>query len=64
MPTTPLRQRPAWKALEQHYAEISGLHLRQLFADDAERGERLTVEGPGSTSTTPRTGSPTRRCAC
>jgi glucose-6-phosphate isomerase len=47
MPTTPLRQRPAWKALEQHYAEISGLHLRQLFADDPERGERLTVEGAG-----------------
>jgi glucose-6-phosphate isomerase len=47
MPTTPLRQRPAWKALEQHHAEIAGLHLRELFADDPGRGERLTAEGPG-----------------
>jgi glucose-6-phosphate isomerase len=47
MPTAPLRERPAWKALEQHYAEIAGVHLRQLFADDPERGERLTAEGAG-----------------
>jgi glucose-6-phosphate isomerase len=47
MPTTPLRQRPAWKALEQHYAEISGLHLRQLFDDDPGRGERLSAEAAG-----------------
>jgi glucose-6-phosphate isomerase len=32
MPTTPLRQRPAWKALEQHHSEIAGRHLRELFA--------------------------------
>jgi len=43
----PLRQRPAWKALEQHYEQIRDLHLRQLFADDASRGERLTAEGAG-----------------
>jgi glucose-6-phosphate isomerase len=43
----PLRERPAWKALETHYQEIRGLHLRQLFADDATRGERLTAEGAG-----------------
>ena len=47
MPTVPLRQRPSWKALEQHYAEIAGAHLRQLFADDPGRGERLTAEGAG-----------------
>jgi glucose-6-phosphate isomerase len=47
MPTVPLRERPAWKALEQHYAEIAGVHLRQLFADDPERGERLTAEAAG-----------------
>jgi glucose-6-phosphate isomerase len=47
MPTTPLRQRPAWKALEQHHGEIAGLHLRQLFADDPGRGERLTAEAAG-----------------
>jgi len=47
MPTTPLRQLPAWKALEQHYAEIAGRHLRELFAEDPGRGERLSAEGAG-----------------
>jgi glucose-6-phosphate isomerase len=47
MPTVPLRERPSWKALEQHYADISGIHLRQLFADDPGRGERLTSEAAG-----------------
>jgi len=47
MPTTPLRQRPAWKALEQHYAEIAPQHLRDLFAADPGRGERLTAEAAG-----------------
>jgi glucose-6-phosphate isomerase len=44
---TPLRDRPAWKALERHYAEIRDTHLRDLFADDPERGERLAAEGAG-----------------
>ena len=47
MNTTPLRQRPAWKALETHYGEIKGLSLRKLFADDPKRGERLTAEAAG-----------------
>ncbi len=47
MPTTPLRQRPAWKALEQHYSEISGRHLRELFAADPGRGQRLSAEAAG-----------------
>ncbi|MGO9218402.1 MAG: glucose-6-phosphate isomerase [Streptosporangiaceae bacterium] len=47
MPTTPLRQRPAWKALEQHHSEIGGRHLRDLFADDPGRGERLAAEAVG-----------------
>jgi glucose-6-phosphate isomerase len=47
MPTTPLRQRPAWKALEQHYLEISERHLRELFAADPQRGERLSAEAAG-----------------
>ena len=42
-----LRQRPAWKALEEHAATVRGLHLRQLFADDPGRGERLAVEAAG-----------------
>ncbi len=45
--TTPLRQRPAWKALESHHRDIKNLHLRKLFADDARRGERLTAEAAG-----------------
>src|ERR1039457_4677137 len=47
MPTTPLRDRPSWKALEQHYSEISGRPLRELFAEDPARGERLTAEAAG-----------------
>ena len=38
---------PAWKALQAHYEKIKDVHLRQLFADDPQRGTRLTVEGPG-----------------
>jgi glucose-6-phosphate isomerase len=47
MPTVPLRQRPAWKALEQHHSEIAGRHLRELFAEDPGRGERLSAEAAG-----------------
>jgi glucose-6-phosphate isomerase len=45
--TTPLTQRPAWAALWRHHGEIAGAHLRELFAADAERGERLTAEACG-----------------
>ncbi len=45
--TAPLTQRPAWKALEAHYARVRDLHLRTLFADDPKRGERFTVEAAG-----------------
>jgi len=47
MPTIPLRERPSWKALEQHHAEIGGRHLRELFAEDPGRGERLAAEAAG-----------------
>ena len=40
-------QRKAWKALTAHYKKIRDLHLRQLFADDPRRGERLTAEAAG-----------------
>src|SRR5947209_6825830 len=43
----PLRDRPAWKALEKHHGEVGGMHLRQLFAADETRGERLVAEGAG-----------------
>jgi glucose-6-phosphate isomerase len=42
-----LRKRPAWQALEKHYGEISQRHLRDLFAEDPGRGERLVAEGAG-----------------
>jgi glucose-6-phosphate isomerase len=45
--TTVLRERPAWQALERHYSEIRDVHLRDLFADDPARGERLAAEGAG-----------------
>ena len=45
--TEPLTGRPAWKALKAHYDEIRNLHLRQLFADDPTRGERMTAEAAG-----------------
>ena len=47
MPIIPLRERPSWKALEQHHAEIGGRHLRELFAEDPGRGERLAAEAAG-----------------
>jgi glucose-6-phosphate isomerase len=40
----PLTELPAWKALEQHYNKIKGVHLRTLFGDDPGRGERLAIE--------------------
>ncbi|MBA2740846.1 MAG: glucose-6-phosphate isomerase [Actinobacteria bacterium] len=45
MSIAPLRERPAWRALERHYTEIRDVHLRDLFADDPARGERLAAEG-------------------
>jgi glucose-6-phosphate isomerase len=42
-----LRELPAWGALTRHHAEIGGLHLRELFARDSGRGERLTAEAAG-----------------
>jgi glucose-6-phosphate isomerase len=42
-----LTSRPAWQALQAHAAEMRGLHLRQLFADDPERASRFTREGVG-----------------
>ena len=47
MPTTPLRERQAWQALERHHGEIAGRDLRELFAADPGRGERLTAEAAG-----------------
>jgi glucose-6-phosphate isomerase len=43
----PLRSRPAWAALAAHHETIEGTHLRELFAADPARGERMTAEGAG-----------------
>ncbi len=45
--TKPLTKRKAWKALGAHYKQVRPLHLRKLFADDPQRGERLTAEAVG-----------------
>ena len=42
-----LRTFPAWGALQRHYQSMKSLHLRQLFAEEPERGERLTAEAAG-----------------
>jgi glucose-6-phosphate isomerase len=47
MSISALRLRPAWAALEKHYHKIKDVHLRQLFAEDRERGERLAIEAAG-----------------
>ena len=38
---------PAWQALETHCRQIRDVHLRQLFADDPQRGERMAAEAAG-----------------
>jgi glucose-6-phosphate isomerase len=45
--SVPLTERAAWQALKQHHAEIARVHLRDLFARDAARGERLSVAAEG-----------------
>src|SRR5215211_7070366 len=45
--TPALTRRPAWQALAAHFAQLQHVHLRQLFADDPGRGERLAAEGAG-----------------
>ena len=43
----PLAERQAWNALEAHYKTVRELHLRELFADDPKRGERMATEAAG-----------------
>ncbi len=42
-----LTARPAWKALAAHHAKIRDRHLRDLFAEDPQRGERLACDAAG-----------------
>ncbi|HUK84109.1 MAG TPA: glucose-6-phosphate isomerase [Verrucomicrobiae bacterium] len=43
----PLADRPSWKALATHHKKIRSAHLRDLFASDPKRGQRLTAEAAG-----------------
>jgi glucose-6-phosphate isomerase len=43
----PLDRMPEWRAVMDHHAAIKDVHLRELFADDPARAERLTAEGAG-----------------
>jgi glucose-6-phosphate isomerase len=47
MAGTPAPERKAWQALRRHHAEIAGVHLRELFAGDPGRGERMCAEAAG-----------------
>jgi Phosphoglucose isomerase len=47
MPISPLCQRLAYTALAEHHAKIEDCHLRDLFAEDPDRGERLSAEAAG-----------------
>ena len=42
-----LTERPAWGALAENHARLAQTHLRELFAADPSRGERLTAEAEG-----------------
>jgi glucose-6-phosphate isomerase len=42
-----LPERRSWRSLQSHYEEVSGLHLRDLFASDPGRGQRLCAEAVG-----------------
>ncbi len=47
MELAPLRQRPAWKALEAHYEGVRNRHLRELFAEDPQRAEKFSLDAVG-----------------
>jgi glucose-6-phosphate isomerase len=42
-----LTNRRAWKALTAHFMKVRDLHLRELFAQDPKRGERLNLQAAG-----------------
>ncbi|HWE62790.1 MAG TPA: glucose-6-phosphate isomerase, partial [Chloroflexota bacterium] len=45
--TITLTERPAWKALADHYQQIKDTHLRTLFAQDPRRGTHFALEAVG-----------------
>ncbi len=46
-PSHALTKKPQWYALDRHCMQMTQHHLRELFADDPERGQRLCVEAVG-----------------
>ena len=42
-----LTARPAWRALVAHHAKDGDTHLREIFASDPGRGDRLILEAAG-----------------
>ena len=46
-PMDPLTQRPTWNALKDHHKQIGQQHLREMFAADPQRGEKLKAEALG-----------------
>ena len=47
MTMSALRTRPAWALLKKHHQKMKRVQLKQLFAEDRERGERMAVEAAG-----------------
>lgn len=46
-PLLPLPERPTWKKLQAHFQQVRTLHLRDLFAADSARGERMALDTLG-----------------
>jgi glucose-6-phosphate isomerase len=46
-PASSASKRSPWSALTSHYKTASKLHLRQLFADDPKRGQRMAIQAVG-----------------
>ena len=44
---TTLSERRCWQGLSRHHQDVKDLHVRDLFASDPARGERLVAEGAG-----------------
>ena len=42
-----LTELASWKALQENYGKIKGLHLRELFASDVNRGTRMAIDAQG-----------------
>lgn len=45
--TAPLTERTSWKALQVHFSKIQGVHLRDLFSKDPQRGKVFGIEAEG-----------------